>query len=145
MTDVLSLERLFSIPEVEKYTLCGMADVETLRMFLDEPYVSTEFYPEGLVTYVQKDGYQEVHVAFEPEAWGRKVASILARSFGAKMKECVCLIAREQEHYWRSRPPKSHGWKVCGDFEKTEHPARLRKWILTPDAWYGSPVGRKSK
>ena len=135
--------RLFSYPEVEQYTLCGLAPVDELLDFLKQPHVEVEEYEKGVIAYVQKEGFKEVHVAFEPSCWGREVAFILKESFGKQMQNGTILSAGEQEGYYRSRPPLSHGWKVNGEFESSEHPRRIRQWILTPDAWYRSAVGRK--
>lgn len=132
-----------SHPEVEPWVLHGLATVDEFLTALEEPRFLAEPCEDGGMIYTQKDGYQELHIMFLPSQWGRRVSWFLKESIAEKMRQGVVLIAREQEGYWKSRPPKSYGWEVAGDFEETTHPRRLRKWILTSEAWYRSPVGRK--
>lgn len=49
------------------------------------------------------------------------------------------LVTYEVEGNWRSKPPKSHGWKAAGEFAETEF-GNLKSWILTRAAWEGSPA-----
>lgn len=130
-------------PQVEPHTLMGLASIEDFADFLSRDDVEEERWPGGGMVYVNKVDVTELHIAFLPDQWGRPVAGYLARSEQRKASQGVTIVAREQEGYWRSRPPRSHGWKVNGEFEETTHPKRLRQWILTPDAWYASAVGRK--
>ena len=100
----------------------------------------------GGVLFVAVDGLglvKEMHTMYRPEGWGREVA-INGKAFvNEVMKESVLIITHEQEGNWRSSPPKSHGWKPCGDYCYVGLPKRLRLWALTQEAWRASPVGRK--
>lgn len=130
-------------PQVEPWVLHGLIGVDEFLSAIEDPRFLVEPCEDGGIIYTQKDGYQELHIMFLPSQWGRKVNQYLKASIARKMRQNVTLVAREQEGHWRSRPPKSYGWKVDGEFEQDHHPVRRRKWILTSEAWYASPVGRK--
>jgi hypothetical protein len=85
----------------------------------------------------------EMHTLYTPEGWGREVA-VNGKAFVQEVFEAVSLIlTHEQEGHWRSRPPRSHGWQACGDYQKAGLCHRLKLWALTREAWRASPVGRK--
>lgn len=84
----------------------------------------------------------ELHTLFTPEGWGREVAAAAREMNAYVFASHQVLVTFEVEGNWRSRPPKSHGWSLAGDFEPTEH-ATLRSWVLTRAAWRGSPVFRR--
>lgn len=135
---------ILSEPEVSRLSLCGMASIDDFLWFLSLPQVRQERYANGGLVFVDKTDFDEVHVAFLPEAWGREVAMCFRDCFARTMKRARPIIAGEQEGEWRTKPPITHGWKVLNDFEKSVLPRRVRRWILTQDAWNNSPVGRKS-
>lgn len=124
--------------------LAGMASVDEFLEWLSRPEVHEERYEGGGLVFVEKDGGQEVHVAFLPEFWGRPVALAFRDCFSRKMKEIEVVFAGEQENHWRTRPPISHGWQVLEDYAPSVLPVRTRRWMLTRDAWNNSPVGRKT-
>jgi len=130
-------------PDVEPMVLAGMGTVDDFLWWIDQPGVHEERYEGGGLVYVDKEDAQEVHVAFLPSAWGRSVAMSFREIFSRKMKDIRVVIANEQEGMWRTRPPLSHGWVAVEEFKDSVLPRRTRKWILTQDAWYRSPVGRK--
>lgn len=136
-------EPILTHPDVEPHVLAGLATVDDFLAYIEKPEVETERYDGGGIIYVGKPPFKEVHIAFLPDQWGRDAASAFKRSVAQQMAKGVSLIAREQEGYWKSRPPKSYGWVTDGDFQIDTHPKRLRRWILTPEAWYRSPIGRK--
>lgn len=86
----------------------------------------------------------EMHTLFRPEGWGREVALVGREIMGLVFKATSLLLTHEQEGYWRSRPPKSHGWVACADFQDVGLPVRLRLWALTREGWMNSVVGRKT-
>lgn len=135
---------ILSRQEVERLSLCGMGTIDDFLWWLDQPGVSEERYEGGGLVFVDKGEYDEVHVAFEPEQWGRPVALAFRDCFARRMKQGKPIVAGEQEGEWRTKPPISHGWKVLSDFEGSVLPRRVRRWILTRDAWNNSPVGRKT-
>lgn len=134
---------VLSHPEVEPYTLCGMASVSDFLSFCERSDVMVEEYAGGGIIYVDKPDGHELHIMFLPQEWGKPVSVAVKKSLDSKARSGVSVIVREQEGYWKSRPPRSYGFVPVGDFEISTHPRRLRKWMLTPEAWYRSPVGRK--
>ena len=130
-------------PSVEPYSLCGMATIEDFLWWLDLPEVHEERGDMGGLVFVDKGSFHELHAAFLPEAWGRKVAESIRPMIARKMLEIEEIQLGEQEGVWRTRPPLSHGWKPVGEYEESALPRRLKRWRLTRDAWYSSPVGRK--
>lgn len=131
-------------PDVEPMVLAGLATLDEFLDWLEDPRVHEERYEGGGLVFVDKEEGQEVHVAFHPNYWGRNVALAFRDCFSRKMKEVDVVFAGEQEGYWRSRPPISHGWQVLEDFMPSVLPRRTRRWMLTRDAWNNSPVGRKT-
>ena len=129
-------------PDIEPMVLAGLGSVGDFVWWLDQSETHEERAPGGGFVFVDKGPDQEVHVAFLPEYWGRSVAASFRRVFARKMREGRTILAREQEGEWRTRPPKSHGWELAGEWEPSILPRRTRLWRLTPDAWYRSRVGR---
>lgn len=86
---------------------------------------------------------REMHTLYTPEGWGREVATNGKLFMQEAFKDTEVIFTHEQEGNWRSSPPKSHGWKSTGNFCYVGMPKRLKLWMLTRDAFYASPVGRK--
>ena len=85
----------------------------------------------------------ELHTLFSPEGWGREVvttaheAAAYIFTAGAQL-----LVTYEQKDWWRSAPPKSHGWVSVGDFNETRA-GDVRLWTLSRIAWDASPAVRR--
>lgn len=100
----------------------------------------------GGVLLLGLDGFglvREMHTLYTPEGWGREVAMNGKLFMHEAFKTTQVIFTHEQEENWRSRPPKSHGWQSQGDFCYVGLTKRLKLWMLTRDAFYASPVGRK--
>lgn len=100
----------------------------------------------GGVLLVGLDGFglvREMHTLYTPEGWGREVATNGKLFMVEAFKSTEVLFTHEQDENWRSRPPKSHGWKAVGDFHYVGLTKHLKLWMLTREAFYASPVGRK--
>lgn len=136
-------EPIVTHPQVEPMVFAGMATIDDFLAWLEQDDVHEERYEGGGIVYVDKDGVQELHIAFLPEFWGRPVVEAVRQSFKKKMTEVPAVILREQEGFFRTRPPLSHGWRVLEDYEPSIFKHRTRRWILTQEAWYSSAVGRK--
>lgn len=85
----------------------------------------------------------ELHTLFTPAGWGREVLAAAKLAF-AKMFErgAQVITTYEVEGWWRSRPPKSFGFRSAGGFAP-DLGRSLRTWILTSDAWDASPARRR--
>ena len=130
-------------PDVEPMVFAGMATLDDFLGWLEQDDVTEERYEGGGIVYVDKGDVEELHIAFLPEFWGRPVVMAVRSSFVEKMRRGTTVILREQEGFFRTRPPLSHGWKPLEDYEPSIFNHRTRRWILTPEAWYSSAVGRK--
>lgn len=84
----------------------------------------------------------ELHTLFTPEGWGREVHRASKAAFNRVFETAQVVVTYEVENSWRSRPPRSFGFKAAGDFGPTPI-GSLRTWILTKNAWRASP-GSKS-
>lgn len=79
----------------------------------------------------------ELHAAITPEGWG-KAASDLLKGALSDLAGWDVVLACEVEGNWRSRPPKSFGFRPTGPFQ-----GQFRTWVLTRDAWERSPARRR--
>jgi hypothetical protein len=99
----------------------------------------------GLLFY-QLDGLgrvYEFHAMFTPDAWGREAAAAFRASYEeVRSRGADLLVAYEVEGHWRSRAPRSHGWRPAGEFAPTPL-GRLRAWTLRMSDWQQSPAYRR--
>jgi hypothetical protein len=86
----------------------------------------------------------EMHTLFRPEGWGREVAKAGRVFMQTAFESASIILTHEQEGHWRSKPPKSHGWVPCANYQDVGLPRRLRLWALTREGWMNSVIGRKS-
>jgi hypothetical protein len=87
----------------------------------------------------------DLHAMYRPEGWGREANRALKDSlrlvFGGRGQ---VVTAYEVEGWWRSRPPKSFGFKRSADFTVIpEIGLALSTWVLTKAAWQASPAGQR--
>lgn len=87
----------------------------------------------------------ELHTLFTPDGWGREVAVAAREAFrrifaaGAQV-----IVTMEVSGWWRSAPPRSHGWVPAGDFAPMAATGDdARSWVLTKTAWLDSPVFKR--
>lgn len=82
----------------------------------------------------------DLHALYRPEGWGKEACtglkSALAWIFAAGAQ---LVTAQEVEGWWKSRPPRSFGFRPAGDFAPSEF-GSLRTWVLTKAAWETSPA-----
>lgn len=143
--DVAFWDAVASHPDVAPHVFMGQG-VQSLAPLIENPANRPYASANGGVLFTAHDplGFTvEMHTLYRPEGWGREVA-LNGRQFIQDVFASVSLIlTHEQEGHWRSRPPKTHGWQVCGDFQACGFSKRLRLWALTKEAWLASPTGRK--
>lgn len=83
----------------------------------------------------------ELHSLFLPHAWGREVNDGLKASLTV-LGAWDLIVTHEVAGWWRSRPPKSYGFRIAGSFHGSPI-GDLRTWTLTRAAWEKSPVRRR--
>jgi hypothetical protein len=79
----------------------------------------------------------DLHAAFSPEGWGR-VANATLKAALLFLPAWQLVTASEVGGNWRSRPPKSFGFRPAGPLEGWS-----RTWFLTRSAWEASPARRR--
>lgn len=79
----------------------------------------------------------DLHAAFKPSGWGR-VANHHLKACLAHLVGWDLITATEVEGNWRSRPPKSFGFRPAGPVA-----AGFRTWVLTRAGWEASPARRR--
>lgn len=85
----------------------------------------------------------EVHAMFTPEGWGREAYEASAETAMALFASGAQVISSlEIRDNARSRPPRSFGSVPVGDWRETQI-GEGRCWILTRDAWEGSPARKR--
>lgn len=83
----------------------------------------------------------ELHSLFLPQAWGQEVNAALKGSLRL-LGAWDLIVTHEVAGWWRSRPPKSYGFRIAGPFHSSPI-GELRTWTLTRAAWEQSPVRRR--
>jgi hypothetical protein len=79
----------------------------------------------------------DLHAAITPEGWGRAANALLKRAL-ADLGGWDVVLATEVDGNWRSRPPRSFGFRPAAATE-----GQYRTWILARDAWENSPARRR--
>ena len=138
-------DRIAFDPLVSPRVFMGLGEMSLAPLVENEknlPFSSEN----GGVILVSLDHFglvREMHALYQPQGWGREVAKAVPYFMKEAFNTTSVIFTHEQEGEWRTSPPKSHGWKVVSDFCYVEMPKRLRLWMLTKEAFYASPVGRK--
>src|SRR5690606_41931560 len=84
----------------------------------------------------------ELHTLFTPEGWGREVLSGAREAFSTLFARGAQVVTTfEVAGWWRSRPPLTFRFKPAGGVEPSPL-GSVKTWVLTRDAWEGSPVRR---
>lgn len=130
-------------PDVEPFVLRGLGTVDDFLDWIKQDDVTEYRYPGGGFVFVDKPDGLEIHVAFLPDFWGRPLAISFRNVFTKVMALGKTVVAHEWEDNWRSKPPRSYGFVEDGVFKSTDFGVSCKRWFLTPEAWYNSPVGRK--
>lgn len=137
--------RIATHPEVAPHALMG-AGPEIIAPLLAEQTTIALASQNGGFLFLKLDGFgfvRELHTLYTPEGWGREVALALKEATEVVFATAQVIVTQEQEGWWRSAPPKSHGWKTAGPYREVGLAAPLRTWILTREAWEQSPARRR--
>jgi hypothetical protein len=90
------------------------------------------------------DGFgfvRELHSMFLPEGWGRSVVEAAREATQYVFDHgCQVMFTHEQASHWRSRPPRSHGWKLASEDYRPTLVGHCRIWVLTPELWRNSAI-----
>lgn len=115
-------------------------DFDWWTPLLAHPAVRTVESPNGGYFLVQLDPLGrtwELHAAFKPQGWGREAHGLLKAAL-RDLEGWDVILASEVAGNWRSRAPKSFGFRPAGPFA-----GQYRTWILTRAAWEASPARRR--
>jgi hypothetical protein len=123
-------------PLVKPHVSLG-SDVDWLSVLLDSP-MCVPFRGEagGYFLVRMAHGTWDLHAAFEPRGWGRDANVTLKRALGAV--EWDLIVSLEVDGNWRSRPPRSFGFRPAEPMR-----SGLRLYHLTRAAWEASPAFRR--
>lgn len=145
--DVAFWDRIASLPEVAPHIFLGKGP-QSLGPVIENPAVRPYASENGGLIFSPADDHgfvMDLHTLYAPEGWGREVAKFSKLAFADIFRTASLILTHEQEGYWRSRPPRSHGWQACGDYTDCGFPRRLKLWSLSREAWNASPIGRKTQ
>jgi hypothetical protein len=123
-------------PDVQPHVSLGL-DVDWWTPLLAHPSVKAFESQNGGYFFAQLDPLGrvwELHAAFKPAGWGREASQTLKAAL-RDLRGWDVVMASEVAGNWRSRPPKSFGFRPTAPFE-----GQFRTWILTRDAWERSPA-----
>lgn len=83
----------------------------------------------------------EMHTLFTPEGWGREAFHAAREAFDLMFDRADLVLTHQTDHP-QSRPPKTFRFAPLGEFTPTPH-GPIRLWMLSRDAWLGSPARRR--
>lgn len=96
----------------------------------------------GGFVFVPRDAYSrvvELHTLYTPEGWGREAALAGKLALQVVFERFDLVITFERTDDWRTRPPKSFGFRPCGEpFEFGG--VQWRTWSVSREAWRLSPA-----
>lgn len=128
-------------PEVKPH-ICLGSELDVMAV-VTHPSVLPLRSEHGGFLFAGLDGLgrvYELHTLFTPEGWGREVLSSSKLAFNEIFGRGAQLVTTfEVEGWWRSRPPRSFGFRPLGGFAPSRL-GSLQTWILTRDAWEASPA-----
>lgn len=143
---MLSIERdpafwrgLMAEPVVLEHTMLGLP-LEALDGLVASPAVTPLACADGGFLLRNLDGLglvEELHAVFRTRAWGRPVLAAMWDMYAIVFRSAHVLVVSEQDGWWRSAPPKSHGWRPAAGFAPTVA-GSLRTWVLTHRNWTAS-------
>jgi hypothetical protein len=134
-------EDIASHPDVAPHVL--LAKGIDWSDIVSRPQVQPLAIDDGGFLFVGMDGLGrsfELHALFKPNAWGWPVMRAGVKAL-AVLAGWDLIVVHEVKGWWRSRPPRSFGFKACSDFHASSI-GPVRTWILTRSAWESSPAHR---
>lgn len=96
----------------------------------------------GGFIFVPRDAFgriAELHTLYLPDGWGREVAVAGKEALAIVFDRFDLVVTYERADDWRTRPPKSFGFRPCGSpFDMNG--LLWRTWSLSHDGWRASPA-----
>lgn len=118
-------------------------DISTL---IQHPLVTPLRSDHGGFLFVRIDQLgriYDLHALFTPDAWGREVNSAFKGALSEMFRRGADIVTSlEVLDWWRSRPPRSFGFRPAGEPFRAEG-FDLRSWSLTRSAWNASPARKR--
>ena len=130
---------VFEHPEVKPFAHPG-CDLETM---LEDARVTPFRTQHGGYLFLASDVIgraYDLHAAYMPGGWGREAhGALLGALADMFVRGAQVLTAHEVATNWKSRPPRSFGFRPAGDFAPTAF-GELRTWVLTKAMFEASPA-----
>lgn len=136
--------RIAEHPDVKPHVTLGQAfDFNTL---VQHPDVTPLRSDNGGYLFHRLDGLgrlYDLHALYHPSGWGKEASAALKSALAWMFdRGAEGITALEVAGNWRSRPPRSFGFRPDGEPQTTLGHV-MRPWILTRDAWEQSPARRR--
>lgn len=131
-------------PEVAPHVKLG-TDFD-IGALVSDPRVICFRADGGGYLFVPMDGVGrcfDLHALFKRSSWGRETSKALKDALGVMFgRGAAMVIVSEVSGWWRSRPPRSFGFRPASDFAPAgDH--LIRTWFLARDAWERSPARKR--
>lgn len=97
------------------------------------------WFGRGGFLFHYADGALDLHAIFHPDAWGRRTSAALKAALAFAFLVGDVVTVSEVQGWWRSRPPRSFGFRPVADFYPCAG-LTLRHWSLTRAQWVASPA-----
>lgn len=134
------------LPEVGPHVKLG-TDFDIGALVSDPRVISLRAEHGGYI-FVPMDGVGrcfDLHALFGREGWGREASLALKQALALMFeRDAAMIVVSEVGGWWRSRPPRSFGFRPASDFAPVGA-LTIRTWFLTRDAWEGSLVRRRTR
>lgn len=132
-------------PEVAPHVFGG-GDIIDFARAIERPDALPLRSENGGILFVRLEplgSVWEMHTLYRPEGWGREVAEAAPLMMERVFEQALAVTTYEQQGYYRSRPPRSHGWKRHGEPKDLGLSRPLIGWLLTRDDWLNAPARRR--
>lgn len=125
-------------PEVKPHVSLG-SEHDWLTPLLENPRVLPFIGERGgyFLVDMAHGRIWDLHAAFLPSGWGKDASATLKRLLGA-LRGWDAVTSLEVEGNWRSRPPRSFGFRPAAPMRDG-----YRTHVLTRTAWEASPAFRR--
>lgn len=120
--------------------------VEAVVALLQNPAVLPLATRNGGLLFISRCGFgrvHELHTAYTRAGWGREVHAAAKEAFRRIFGGGALIVfTYEYVDNWRTRPPKSFGFRAEGEPFTNEH-GQFQLWLLSRAAWEQSPAAQR--